>query len=859
MKLKGKEKDVLIIQVYMPTKGHGDEKVEEIYDKLEKILDEESKGCCTIIMGDWNASVGDQSEGKIVGKYGLGKRNGRGERLIDFCKERDLVVTNTWFKNNKRRIYTWKAPGDRYRKQIDFILVQQRYRNAIKRTCGLPGADIDSDHILLKADVEVKLKRIKRAKIEKKWDVDKLRAMDIVEFGKSIEEEIVKQEKLNQESNGVENKWMYLKNSIVATAKKKIGYEKGIRPKKPWVTKEMIEKMQERKKFKRINTDEGRKKYRTLNDELRKETEKAREKWLREECDEIEDLDRRGRSDMVYKRVKCITWDGSNKQKISQEIEDKNGQVIKEINKIVERRYEYLECLYGSKDKPADLELEEIEEVNRDSIGNQILREEVEQALKDMKNGKKPGVDSIPVEMIKCLQEEGMKYLTALCCEIYDTGEWPEDFLKTEMIPLPKKNLTKKCSEHRTISLICHAAKIILRVMNKRLWKTMEENVEEEQFGFRRGMGTRDAIAVVRAIGERYIERGKELYICFVDLEKAFDCVKWKKLMSILKKKGVDWKERRLIKNLYMKQKASMKIGDMKTEWFDLGKGVRQGCCISPTLFNIYVEEMVKECWENNKGVSIGGRRIKCIRFADDMILLAENKEDLEEMIKQMEKTEQVYELRINTSKTKIMKIGKPENWNITTKKVSLEKVQRYKYLGTEITDDWKTEKEVKIRIALAKKAYKMKSRLLSSKMDIGLRKRLVKCYVWNVLLYGCEAWQMRQKDRERLEAFEMWIWRKMLRVTWQDKIRNDEVLTRIGQERELLKTIRHRKALWMGHALRKNGIVNDVLEGTVEGDVKRGRRKTKFVDDLKEGKGYENMKRRAQNREVWRRTARTC
>ncbi|PNF35805.1 hypothetical protein B7P43_G11767 [Cryptotermes secundus] len=102
-----------------------------------------------IILGDWNSLVRDESYQNIVGTQGLGRRNHRGQMLIDFCERNGLIVTNTWFKKKKRRLYTWKAPGDWRRDQLDYILVKHGFRNSVKDVKTLPGADIDSDHNLL--------------------------------------------------------------------------------------------------------------------------------------------------------------------------------------------------------------------------------------------------------------------------------------------------------------------------------------------------------------------------------------------------------------------------------------------------------------------------------------------------------------------------------------------------------------------------------------------------------------------------------------------------------------------------------------------------------------------------------------
>ena len=112
--------------------------------------------------------------------------------------------------------------------------------------------------------------------------------------------------------------------------------------------------------------------------------------------------------------------------------------------------------------------------------------EEVELAIKEMKNGKATGVDGIPIELVKCLGE-GKKGILSLCNKTYNEGEWPEEFMETVLLPIPKKNNTKKCKEFWTISLVSHTAKIILRILNRRLRSKMEDELEEEQFRFKKG------------------------------------------------------------------------------------------------------------------------------------------------------------------------------------------------------------------------------------------------------------------------------------------------------------------------------------------------------------------------------------
>jgi len=176
IKLQAEPINILRMQVYVPTSEHEDDKVEELYGVIEEIFEEDGKcNTNTIIMGDWNSVVGDELFRDIVGPHGLGRKNHRVKCLLTFCDRNGLIVTNTWFRKPKRRLYTWKAPGDRRRHQLDYILVKHRFRNSVKDVQTLLGADIDSDHNLLVARVCTRLKKIIRfQKRRPQWDLEKL-------------------------------------------------------------------------------------------------------------------------------------------------------------------------------------------------------------------------------------------------------------------------------------------------------------------------------------------------------------------------------------------------------------------------------------------------------------------------------------------------------------------------------------------------------------------------------------------------------------------------------------------------------------------------------------------------------------
>src|SRR6476619_642208 len=189
VKVKADPVDMVIVQAYLPTTDCEDEEVEKLYDQLEEILGKQKGTDNVIVMGDFNAVVGEGKEDRVVRKFGLEKRNDRGERLIEFCKSQNLVMTNTWFEQEKRRRYIWKRPGDLRRYQIDYILVRQRYRSSVKSSWSYPGADVDSDHNLVAMRLKLKWKKIPRKKQQKKWKLDSL-VTKVELFRKDIEEEV---------------------------------------------------------------------------------------------------------------------------------------------------------------------------------------------------------------------------------------------------------------------------------------------------------------------------------------------------------------------------------------------------------------------------------------------------------------------------------------------------------------------------------------------------------------------------------------------------------------------------------------------------------------------------------------------
>ncbi|GFO39118.1 RNA-directed DNA polymerase from mobile element jockey-like [Plakobranchus ocellatus] len=198
--------------------------------------------------------------------------------------------------------------------------------------------------------------------------------------------------------------------------------------------------------------------------------------------------------------------------------------------------------------------------IKKNIEGPTILKEEVEAAIKKMKNGKATGPNNIPVGRIKALDDVGIDLTTKLLNAIYDSGTIPEDLCKSVFVVLPKTPGATQFELHRTISLMSHFTKILLCVLMHRMRKSIRPEISPKQFGFMPDKGTRNAIFTLSMLMERCIEMQKDLHLCFNDYSEAFDKVGHVELFRMLEKLDIDGKDLRVIRNLYWDQTASVRI-----------------------------------------------------------------------------------------------------------------------------------------------------------------------------------------------------------------------------------------------------------------------------------------------------------
>ena len=376
-----------------------------------------------------------------------------------------------------------------------------------------------------------------------------------------------------------------------------------------------------------------------------------------------------------------------------------------------------------------------------------ILEREVKWALGSITTNTASGGDGIPVELFQILKYDAMRVLHSICQQIWTTQQWSQDWKRSVSIPIPKKGNSKECSNYRTIALIPHASKVMLKIFQVRLQQYVNCEIPDVQVGFRKRRGTREQIANICWIIEKARVFQENIYFCFIDYAKACDCVHHRKLWKILKEIGIPDHLTCLLRYIYAGQEATVRTGHGTRDWFQIRKGVRQGCILSPCLFNLYAEHIMRnaELKEAQAGIKISRRNINKLRYADDTTLMAESEEELKSLLMKVKEQSEEVGLKLNIQKTKIMASGPITSWQIDGQTV--ETVTDFIFRGSKITADVDCSHEVKRCLLLGRKVMTNLDSILKSR-DITLptKVHLVKA-VFPVVMCGYENWTIKKAE----------------------------------------------------------------------------------------------------------------
>ena len=264
--------------------------------------------------------------------------------------------------------------------------------------------------------------------------------------------------------------------------------------------------------------------YTHLNAEFQRIARRDKKAFLNDQCKEIEENNRMGKTRQLFKKMRDTK--GIFYAKMGS-IKDRNGMDLTEAEDFKKRWQEYTEELY----------IKDLHETdNHDGVITHleldILDCEVKWASGSITMNKASGGDGIPVELFQTLKDDAVKVLHSMCQQIWKTQQWPQNWKRSVFIPIPKKGNAKECSNYGTTVLISHASKVMLKIFQVRLQQYVNSELPDVQAGFRKGRGTREQIA---NIINKAREFHKNIYFCFIEYIKAFDCVDHNKLWKILK------------------------------------------------------------------------------------------------------------------------------------------------------------------------------------------------------------------------------------------------------------------------------------------------------------------------------------
>ena len=418
-----------------------------------------------------------------------------------------------------------------------------------------------------------------------------------------------------------------------------------------------------------------------------------------------------------------------------------------------------------------------------------ITLDELKKASAILKPGKALGIDNVNNEMILCLLQNYPQIILKLFNSILENNEIVPDWLVGIIVPIHKNGTKTDPSNYRGISLLCSFGKLFLSILNNRLMTFAIENniLSKNQLGFLPGNRTSDAHIIVHNLIRKYCHKNKSrIYSCFIDFSKAFDTIP----RDILFKKLLNFKITgnffNIIKNIYSNDQACIKIGSELSEFFTVNQGVRQGCVLSPLLFNLFLSDLPKKLEQSSGKLKLDSTEINSLIWADDIILLAENESKLKELLAITEMYCKDNRLTINTDKTKCMifnRTGKLLRNKFYLSGVELENVRSYKYLGFKFSPSGEIKSGLQDLRDRAFKAFmKLKTLLGTSfKQNIEITLNLFDALIKPILLYSSDFWGCLKLPKVNpIEKLQIMIFKQILGV--QKQTTNIGVLLELGR-----------------------------------------------------------------------------
>jgi Reverse transcriptase (RNA-dependent DNA polymerase) len=751
--------------------------------------------------------------------------------LVEFAENHNLYIMNSFFKKKPSRKWTWRSPTKRT-SEIDYILTNKK---DIFLDCTVINKfNTGSDHRMVRCKVRFNIKR-ERSKLMQKPRVRRgLRSR--VEFQQELENRLAAFQAENdpislQNTDAVTKIIIESSEETVAAVVERVSK----------LSKETLNLMKLRRSTKSEQQVANDLEYSTLCKTLRKN---IREDLRKFNMNLVESIVASGRS--LHKNKQHLSI---GRRQITT-LKAQDGSIVRNWDHLLDTVVEFYSALYKD-----DTDINSDLPVNGE-YGDplpEVTTTEVEYAIMCMKSGKAPGEDGLTIDVLKRAGRTVSEVLARLFTSCLHEENIPESWKNASIIILHKKGDTEDLKNYRPISLLPILYKVFTKILSNRLETVLDENQPREQAGFRRGYSTMDHIQVVREIIERYQEYKLPLYLGFIDYEKAFDSIKKFSIIDALSNQGISRRYINILNSIYSDATACVKLHKRSCK-FPINKGVRQGDTISPKLFTATLEDLFRKLDWEEKGVPINGEHLSHLRFADDIVILSQDPKDLQSRMQELADVSQTVGLKINVSKTKVMRNCFSDPAIICISGTQLEQVSSYVYLGQQVSIDGSMHDEIARRTKLGWSAFGRLNSIFKSDLPLCLKRRVFNQCVLPVLTYGCETWTLNTRDVQRLRVTQRGMERCMLGITRKDRKRNEWVRkqTRV---RDVIDVAKQLKWRWAGHiARRKDGRwTNAVIQWYPRGTKRpQGRPKSRWIDELVKF-GGNTWQRTTQDRESWR------
>ncbi|KAI8503757.1 hypothetical protein Bbelb_187280 [Branchiostoma belcheri] len=858
-----------VIQCYAPTNDAEEERKDAFYQQLQAVLDRRRNKDITILMGDLNAKIGSDNTGyeEVMGKEGLGKMNENGERFTDLCSLNQLVIGGSIFMHKRIHKATWRSPDHITENQIDHMCISQKFRRLWSDVRVMRGADVSSDHHLLVMSLRLRLKKYSTTtNSRRKYNVGLCMDKDIqTSFKLTLSNRFqALQEVFKEEDPDIENQWQQIKEGYLVTCEDILGRKK--QHHKEWISFNTLQKLDKRKQKKaELSTSRTRSEKRKAQEAYTvadKDVKKSIKKDKREHFDSLakqaEEAAGRGNLRDLYMVTRKLA---GKFQQSDKPVKDKQGNPLTTTEEQLKRWAEHFGELLNrpAPEAPPDIPPADAElPINT----GKPTKTEIKKAIMSLRNGKSAGPDDIPAEALKADVGSSTNILHSLFSRIWEEEQVPQDWREGTLIKLPKKGDIVNCNNYRGIMLLSVPGKVFNRILLERMREAVDAKLRDEQAGFRKNRSCADQIATLRIIIEQSLEWNSPLYINFIDYEKAFDSIDRNTLWKILRHYGIPEKIISLIQSTYKDMSCRVLHAGQLSESFEVTTGVRQGCLLSPFLFLLVIDWIMKTTTtgRRNRIQWTLWSQLEDLDFADDLALLSHNHRQMQDKTTTLDTTSNSTGLRISKKKTDVMRINTTSNTPVTIGGVPVKEAESFVYLGSVVDQQGGTDRDVTTRIGKARAAFVMLRNIWAARgIRIATKLRIFNSNVKSVLFYGSETWRTTKATQHRIQTFINTCLRRIYRIRWTDRISNIELWDRAG-----LKTaetqILQRKWGWIGHTLRKppSSITHQALTWNPQGKRKRGRPRNSWRRDTEEemrriANSWEDLRKAAQRRVKWR------